>query len=146
MKTARSRKRITLPVRVLHLSLLAVLLTNPALAAVSAFSGCNSTCCCYSSADQKNPIVAIGGPHKDMACCGSTGSTACRMSVIDRPQTPPAMIPNPGHTRSGSGSIGFAGPPTVGHLLLPRITLSSIDTAPQFQPSRLYLSICRFIC
>ncbi|MCB2149240.1 MAG: hypothetical protein KQI81_22355 [Deltaproteobacteria bacterium] len=146
MKPIRLNNRPMILARLFCLVLMAALLANPVLAAVSTAMDCGGQCCCCADTGHGSTPTISGNTDMNSACCGPTGSIPCHLSDGRLPNAPPALIQT---AKSSLDSTIFLLPGNRNAGVSPRprhLSTSRIDTGTIIPIPPLYLQSCRLIC
>jgi len=145
MNTLPRHNRPILAWRFFCLTVIAILLANPVLAAVSAALACNGRCCCADAEESAAVTIRSIAPAQ-AACCRPTDAASCRMSSGSLPDTVPALVHTPDRQSIDLVHLLSGNCRPVADLLPFTSPGSQFTGVPTFSGPPLYLQTCRLIC
>jgi hypothetical protein len=145
MKALPRHNRPFLAGRLLCLTVMAILLANPVLAAVSAALACDGQCCCCADAGETAAVAIRSISSAQAACCRPADAAPCRMSAGSLPDTAPALVHTPDRQSTDPVQLLAGIRHTAADLLPFTFPGSRVAGVPAFSDPPLYLRTCRLI-
>ncbi len=145
MNTLPRHNRPILAGRFFCLMVMAILLANPVLAAVSAALACNGRCCC-TDAEESAAVTIRSVTPAQADCCRPTDAAPCHMSAGSLPDTAPALIHTPDRQTTDPIQLLAGSSHTAADLLPFTSPGSRVAGVPALSDPPLYLQTCRLIC